>query len=151
MPELSNEDEMRLILEVTKGDRHAAAFLASLYKASQIADDIADGEDKPTDMARLMATMFGEICVNPFYLAHSMELRQSILTATANWLQATKWEGADRHRESYAFVWRESLDQVAVAVAEICGGFDWAVKMREQTAEALYTGEQKETFEEWRQ
>jgi len=151
MPELDEIKEDRLLLQVAQGDQHAAAFLGSLYKASQIADDIADGDDKPGDMARLMAVMFGEIFTNPFYLAHSVELRQVILTATANWLQATRWEAKDQHRQSYAFVWRESLDQVAVAVAEIIGGFDWATQVRDMVAEQLYTSDQTELFEEWRQ
>lgn len=151
MPELPTDQEKKLILWVTRGEESAASFLLSLYRASQIADDIADGEDKPGDMARLMAVMFGEVCVNPFYLAHSVELRQVILTATANWLQATRWEEADQHRQLYAFVWRESLDQVAVAVAEILGGYDHALQVRGKLAEALYTGGQAESFERWRQ
>lgn len=149
MPELAEDQEKELILWVCQGNHSAANFLLSLYKSSQIADDIADGEDAPGDMARLMAVIFGEVCVNPFYLAHSVELRQVILTATANWLQATRWEGQDRHRQLYAFVWRESLDQVAVAVAEIVGGFQHAIRVRGKLAEALYTGEQTEDFEEW--
>lgn len=151
MPELEAAQERDLLLWATKGDPHAAGFLLSLYQASQIADDIADGEDKPGDMARLMAVMFGQVCTNPFYLAHSVELRQVILTATANWLQATRWEDQDQHRQSYAFVWRESLDQIAVAVAEIIGGFEWATEVRSATADQLYTGDQRETFKEWRQ
>lgn len=151
MPELLEAKERELALSIVKGDMHAAAFLGSLYRASQIADDIADGEDKPGDMARLMAVLFGEICTNPFYLAHSVELRQVILTATANWLQATLWEDEDEHRQHYAFVWRESLDMVAVACAEIIGGFDWAIEARNQIAETLYTGEQAELFKEWQQ
>lgn len=151
MPELAPSAEKDLLIWATKGDAHAVDFLLSLYDASQIADDIADGEDRPGDMARLMAVIFGKVCVNPFYLAHSVELRQVILTATANWLQATRWEAQDQHRQSYAFVWRESLDQILVAVAEIVGGFDWAVQVRNASAEALYTGEQTEKFQEWRQ
>ncbi|MDF1769831.1 hypothetical protein [Maricaulis sp.] len=150
MPELIEARERDLLLTVTRGDEMAAQFLVSLYRASQIADDVADGDDAPGDMARLMAVIFGEICINPFYLAHSTELRQVILTAAANWLQATRWESQDQHRQSYAFVWRESLETVAVAVAEILGGFEWALKARELLAEALYTGDQTETFEEWR-
>lgn len=147
LSELPQEKWDSLLHSIAPESGDARAFLDAIFHASQIADDIADGDDKPGDMALLIAAMFDTVFCNEFFIQHRDALRSVILTSVADWWQSARWEGAgDAHRRMYAFVWREALEAVAVAVAEIVGGFKHALHVRELLAETLHAGQWAEPF-----
>jgi len=148
--ELDGDRYSELLGFICKGRQDPETFLRALWNASQTADDIADGDDAPGAMALLIDQMMDALS-SPFYQQNTDALRSVIATATANWLQSSRWEMAgDNHRRMYAWVWRESLDSAAIAVAYIIGGMEHATAARARIADDLYTGDQAEPFEGWK-
>ena len=149
MPEPTPQEESELFDFITKGDQCAKDFLSALYYAGQIADDIVDGDRDVKVMAELWETLLVRLVVNPFYLAHASQLRQVILNGVTDWVQATRWENEEEHKQHYSFIWRTTLDHVAVSTAYLKGGWEHAAEAREKIADLLYAGSAKETFKEY--
>lgn len=129
--DLSRSEEISKFLEWTKGNSDAAKFLDDLYQSSQIIDDFGDGQvqDVLSAATKLAEAALVNMAINPFLQKHSGLLSPLLLTSLLNWYVASRWEKEpELEKKVFAFVLRESLNQVAFMVAYLCGGLQHAME-----------------------
>ncbi len=108
-------------------DRAAGALLVSLYRASQLADDIADCDERPDRVTDVMRILGVEVPRNPFFRAHA-----DVLTATlAQVIDA--WEWSNEHEDDpdetgkvLAYGLRDAAIMYVRQVAFLVGGHEHA-------------------------
>lgn len=150
MPEIPADVEFRLLRRWCLDDVDAVRLMASLFQASQAADDIIDkggGLAALADMSRLLMIYFGEILPNAFARRHADLIAGAALPAIANWAGATTWENdatADHEKLVFAYVMRESLEGVLIAIAFQIGGAKHAQLVREEFSEIYHFGPGRE-------
>jgi hypothetical protein len=140
------------ILKWCMGNVEAAVLLGLVFEASQVADDIVDGDakDQQEAMARLLSIAFVEIPDNKFYQQHGHQFRPLFATSIQIWSLTDQWkqeEGEDR--PIFAYVWREILEQVAVLAAYICGGQKHARTVANEMNKFYHAREDIESFSDW--
>lgn len=146
-------NEMAVGLRWTRGDKDAAMLLAMLARGSQVADDLVDGDTKPSEKGKTVVEMVDlalrEIPANPFFQKHAVKLGPVIALATYYWEASNEWQKSPRRTTRvFGFVLREAMDLVIVAVALIVGGRDWARKILREV-HAYYHVLDQETLEQW--
>ena len=94
------EVQARLIRRWACNDDAAADFIACLFEASHLADDIVDGDsaDPCADMARVWMLFFGRLMPNPFFQAHVQAFSGAIVPAVADWQLSTAGRAMRRWR-----------------------------------------------------
>lgn len=133
--------EAALLLRWCRGDAKAADFLAALFIASHLADDVADGDSREPcrDIANMWCLIFGRILANPFFLLHAERLAGAIVPAVIDWRASTAWQSdADALKQHYAFVLRETLEHAVLLTADILGGPEHAYAVREELSAAFH-------------
>jgi hypothetical protein len=150
-PELSVEAEKRNVW--MKGNSSAVAFLDMLGYLSQIADDIADADTPKEKLADTMHDILSiclvELPLNTFYQDHQQFLHPILFTCLNQWGVSNRLAVAeDKNSRMFAFVLRESLDQLTAAAAFAVGGRDWA-KYVTKDMHAFYHVTHAEGFAEW--
>jgi hypothetical protein len=150
MPEIPQDVELRLLRRWCLDDIDAVTLVAALFQASQAADDVIDkggGPEALADMSRLLMIYFGEILPNAFARRHADMIAGAALPAIANWAGATAWENdakADHEKLVFAYVMRESLEGVLIAIAHKIGGPRHAQLVRNEFSEIYHFGPGRE-------
>lgn len=146
----THEDEYLQFLGWCAQDKDAADFLVCLFRASHAIDDIADGEG---DMLALLIRLTNDAMIgmpmNKFFQRHMAVLQPVMLCSLMNWYVSAKWEKKSLDHKRFAFVLRESLDQIIYLVAYLCGGVDHAMAIAENMME-FYHIKHGEDFDAWR-
>lgn len=134
------------------GDIEAAKVLALTGGASQMADDFVDGdvpEEKRGDvMALLLMTLLVELPNNPFYVRYRTRLEPLLASSILMWNGSNKWARGDQHDRRYAYVYRESMEQIIGIVALLTGGHAHAIRTNNEVHEWFHRRE-AEPFENW--
>lgn len=144
------ETEHDFLLRVLKGNAAAVDFCEAVFRISQIADDLFDG-DKPV-APEIIEEVFWRCLVQlpkqPFYTANFQALQPLIENAFICWMTANQLERGNEHDKSISFVLRDEVGAIAVHVAYLVGGYYWGKKVAPEIRRfihdeplAAYTGE----------
>lgn len=119
-------DERQFLNDVLLGNVDAIRFCETLFRVSQVIDDLIDKDRSVSDrtIERSYWDAMIEIPSNPFYQRHLQTLVPLMQTAFNDWLDANTLENADDHGRNIAFVLRDSVGNIACQVAYLVGGFD---------------------------
>ncbi|MHB0820133.1 hypothetical protein ACYCFK_17885 [Stutzerimonas stutzeri] len=121
-------NERAFLQHVLKDHASAILFCESLFRVSQILDDLIDG-DRPVAgdaIYRAFWEAMIDIPGNPFYRAHEPTLRPLMAAALQDWRDSVTLErDGDHHGRSLAFVLRDQLTSLVVQCAGLIGGFAW--------------------------
>lgn len=134
-------------------DKEAVDFLKTMARAIRLADDIVDGDsqDAPADMARLLYECLIVLPANPFFARHHAKLAPVMTNVALLWDASEDWRKSDLEKtRQFAFVLRESTEQIVATVAEITGGFEHARSVIREVHQVC-CAEDPETFEQWDQ
>jgi len=136
-----------------KDDTAAVDFLSGLGALSQLADDFADGdvcdENLQAEMAHLLHWAIVDMPRNPFFRAYQDFLTPVMSAALLSWDASNRWAASENEpTQMYAYVLRESMEQVFYSVATIIGGFDHARLVVDELHERLHVEEQQ-PFASW--
>lgn len=148
---LSRDNLKRIAETAAMGDTDAAAFVMNVAAMARLADDLADGDaqDRPRSMADLLYRALVHHATNPFFRAHSRELCAVMTNALVLWDMSERWRESDnRKTRMFAFVVRESVEQVAYTVAAIKGGIGHARDVADDIMRLSHETSE-ETFEDW--
>ena len=125
---MTTKNERAFLSEVLQGHGAAIEFIETLFRISQVLDDLID-RDKPVSDSDIYRTFWEAMILlpaNPFYRHNEMTLRPLMAAAMQDWRDATQLErDSSVHGRSLAFVLRDSLTAVAVQCAGLVGGFEW--------------------------
>ena len=115
----------------TCGDVPAAEFLSHLFAVSQVADDFVDDDIPPEkrseQMTQLVLTLLLNVGNNPFFDRYRIELQALMASSLIVWDATNEWAGSTRQdTRTFAFVYREILEQVISFTAYVVGGLEHA-------------------------
>ena len=108
------------------GDTDAARLLLQMATLARTADDLVDEDnDKQLGVMTLLELTLIHIAGNPFYMKHQPALHTIITEMIVYWRIGDQYrKSEDSKKHIFGFVYRESTDRLAVAVAGICAGHD---------------------------
>lgn len=144
-------DASKVLLRWTKDDVYAADFLAKVAELARLIDDAVD---EPAAVRQDAYRKVWSICLvdlpmNPFWVQHghrlSLVMNECILSWA--WSDELKTSG-DMRRETFGYVLREATDRIAVAVAHIVGGSDFAARVMREVYDVCHMPS-TETVAEW--
>lgn len=142
------------VLEWTRGDEVAAAFVEVVGEISQVLDDLADEtldrKTRETLSARAAHLMMVGLPNNAFYLRFQRELVALLDAATTRWALANALAESPRlESRMTSYVLRESLEPVVAWVAGVVGGHEHALAVAKDLHEFFYCEFGRESFGEW--
>lgn len=138
-------------LRWTLGDASAADFLAEVSAIARAADDIADGAADPQLKAMdLLRRCLVVLPQNVFFKAHSALLAATLNEAIISWRLGDEWRRSeDPKRQAFGYVYRESTDRIAHAVAFLLGGQDHALNVARELYDLCHAPF-PETLQQWK-
>jgi len=134
--------------EYALGEPHATALLLALYQASQLADDIADCDERPDRIADVMRVLGVEMPRNPFFRAHA-----DVLTATlAQVIDCWEWsneheDDPDKTRQVLAYSMKDAAIMYIRQVAFLVGGHEHAKRVLDDAIQFFHGPGGVEPFE----
>ena len=112
-----------------KRDGEAAQYLLQIAYVARILDDLYDG-DRPveqTQLIRLSQILLVDLHRQPFFARHRDYLTGCHQIALNAWFDANEMAaGPERIKQLYAHVLRDTINELAPAVAYLVGGWDHA-------------------------
>ena len=139
------------IIKWVNGDKHAAAMLTLIFEASQVADDIVDGDakDLQESMARLLSITFVELPSNLFYNMHKDKFTPLFATSIQIWSLTDEWgQSENEGQQLFGYVYREILEQVIVMAAYLVGGQKHSRIVAKEVNDYYHTTDQ-DNLAEW--
>lgn len=127
---MSTKTDREFMLYAFKGNQAAVAFVLMLVRVADVWDNLID-KDAPVsdkDINDAFCILALEMPKNAFYRDHVDELLPVLETGILNWMAANALErNCDSGRSiEIAHVIRYGIADVALLVASICGGREWA-------------------------
>lgn len=128
-----------------RGNHDAAEFLELFFLVCHLWDDLIDKDVERTDdhVNHAFWCAFVEIPRNRYYQQFSADIAPLIAVSIQEWFAANKLEAGDR--QDIAYTLRCSIVSLVHQAAELCGGYEWAVKVGED----IRLKTQGETYEEY--
>lgn len=125
---MPRDNEQQFLADVLQGDRSAIDFCNTLFKISQVLDDLIDG-DKPVNGLEVFDSYWLSLIAlptNSFYQKWSPELRPLIASSLQAYLDSVQLERSPHLRlNTIAFVLRDQLTDIVVHCARLVGGVQW--------------------------
>jgi len=140
-------DEKQLIVQALQGNQEAAAFCSMIFEASQVWDDLIDG-DKPVDKEQINSVFWNLLVAlpgNAFYRQHIDSITPIIMQSISDWHVANALEKGDNHDKSIAFVLRDSVSALLIHCATLIGGYQWGRNVAVDIRRAIHD----ETLDEY--
>jgi hypothetical protein len=122
----------------------AIDWLVMLYDATQVFDDVADGD--PVDRQALDSTIWNTLVgmnQNSFWLANGNALAPVVATMILKW-QASDQAERDGDADAKSYMWRAGYYDVVLMAIQLCHGANSAKVMAKQVMQ-LY-GEKYEDY-----
>lgn len=119
---------------IANGNAQAEAWLWAFWNFSQVLDDLVDGDRKvPQPMvAQALADWWTACSMNAWFATHANLLWLPGMQAIERWQTADEWAaGRNSERRQDAKVLRHGDLEVCLAVAQVCGGWQHALRCRE--------------------
>lgn len=131
------------IAELCCGDREAMDFLGLWARYCHEIDDIVDGAR--TDKQAILSTFALAMMVysHPFYLRNLMELRAIALMVGVLYGDSVAWEDENGWRKEFSKVYRHAANEMVLAVAVICGGYDHARSVAGEQRKVCFEAQQE--------
>lgn len=135
--------------EWARGNNDAAIFLATIFKVSQDADDIADGDG--LDILGVVSGLLMATTVNRFFVAHREMLSSLLFSSLITWAASNKFgKSENQTTRMFGFVCREALEQIIPVVSMFCGAtVGEAVAVAEDVHRYYHQELPQDTFAEW--
>lgn len=109
------------LLYCANGNADAATFLRDISMAARMADDLADRDEN--NVGDLLTKCLVDIPSSRFFRDNFAMLAGAINEAIVGWQISSEFKkSGDRKKQTFGYVYRESTDRIAVAVALITGG-----------------------------
>lgn len=128
---MPRENEHEFLIEVLKGDIFAVDFCESVFRISQVLDDLID-KDKPVgddEIIEIFWRAMIQLPNNEFYRRNFDILNPMLRAMMVDWLDANTLERGGDHEKSVAFVLRDSIGAIAIHSAYLVGGYAWGRKV----------------------
>lgn len=140
----------RVLLGWTLGNEAAADFLREIADLARIADDVVDKDTGRQERVRqLLDRCLLLLPNNAFYRQNAELLAPALNEALVGWQLGDDWRKSDDgKRRLFGFVYRESTDRIAVAVAFIIGGHDHSLRVARELYDICHQPF-TETVEQW--
>lgn len=132
---------LKRLTEIFQGDTDAVQLLVMVREISHVWDDLIDG-DKPVSAAAVHRTFWQAIVglqLNPFYRKHQGELLAVLECGILNYLASCCLERTPGHQRQLAHTARYQAGDVALVIARIVGGLDWAMVVGPELKLLLHT------------
>jgi len=140
-------NEQQLIAQALKGNQEAAAFCTMIFEASQVWDDMIDG-DKPVDKEQINSVFWNLLVAlpgNSFYRQNTDSITPIIMQSITDWHVANALASGDNHERSIAFVLRDSVSALLIHCATLIGGYTWGRQVAVEIRKAIHN----ETLEDY--
>jgi hypothetical protein len=114
------------------GHKDAAEFLSMFFVVCHLWDDLID-KDKPRSDDHINHAFwiaFIDIPRNRYYKQFQSEIQPLMAVSIQEWFTANKLEAGNRRDIAYTL--RCSIVSLIHQAAEICGGYEWALKVGEE-------------------
>lgn len=123
---MARDNEAEFIYQALRGQADAIDLCNRLFRASQLFDDLHDGDQAVTkdQVHRLLWDVMVEIPSNPFYQRHFAALQPLIRGMALDWIDSCALERGTEHEKSIAFVLRDSIGAIVSHCAYLIGGYD---------------------------
>lgn len=125
---MPRDNQHAFLMEVLKGDYLAVDFCESIFRVSQLLDDMVD-RDKAVSNDMIVEAFWRaliQIPNNEFYRRNFDTLNPMLRAMLVDWLDANTLEATkDAHDRSIAFVLRDSIGAIAIHAAFLVGGYAW--------------------------
>jgi len=143
------ETEQHKMLEWSRGNHEAAAFISTIAKVSQDADDIADGDGNA--ILDVVSGLLVATSVNRFYLDNREMLSGLLFSSLIMWAASNKFGTSENETTRiYGFVYREILEQIIPVISMLCGAtIHEAVAVAADVHEYYHQKMKQDTFREW--
>jgi len=149
---LKNKDISSLCLKWANHDESAARFLENIAALARLGDDLADG-DASNPHAYMADLLFRALIVhssNDFFMRHREALTPVIANAINMWALSEEWkDSSNRKTRMFAFVHRESVEQIVGAVSMLTGGPVNARQALRELHQLSHIQGSDESFEDW--
>ena len=146
---MPRENEHEFVSKCLMGEPNAVAFCGSLFRVSQVIDDLVD-QDKPVSKDAVKEAFWEcliEIPRNPFYQRHFNQLLPQIQVFFNDWLDSCDLEKKGDHEKNIAFVLRDSIGSIIAHCAYILGGYRWMREVSVMIREHIH----EDTLEEYKE
>lgn len=140
-----NQSDLEWLIYVCCGDRDAADFLFAFFAMCHVWDNLID-KDTPEDDANINRAFWianVQIPRNAYYRRYNEMILPVMSVAIQEWFTANELEAGNR--KDIAYTLRCSIVSLIHQAAEICGGYEWAIKVGEE----IRLKSQSETFEKY--
>ena len=115
-----------LLQEWMMGDQAAIDFLLTVFCATELWDDIIDGDYAKAKEAvsHTMLMLLIDLPANPFYQAHQAELRTGMLLGINAWKDSVMLEQrSDSWSKTWAYALRDLYMELVPLCAMLVGGY----------------------------
>jgi hypothetical protein len=135
--------------EWARGDHAAAMFLGLIFKVSQDADDIEDGDGKA--ILDVVSGLLMATGINGFFVANREMLSGILFSSLISWAASNRFGKSDNQTTRiFGFVYREALEQIIPVVSMLCGAtIHEAVAVAEDVHKYYHQEMAQDTFAEW--
>lgn len=111
------------------GNHDALTWLNTFHELAHLADDLVDEVFSAEGLGRLLVTNIA-LCSLPFWFAWHAELRPILNQTCSNWLDSVELERRPQAwAREYANTLRLCGNDLVIAVARICGGWEHSRKI----------------------
>lgn len=130
---MSNMNRQDLINLCAINNPEAAEFLDRVISAAHTWDDLIDRDKDVSDeeINSAFFTAFVWLPSSRFYITYFNDLYPILVAAVNNWMAATSMEREPKNPvdTEISFIIRSDYMNLAIAVARICGGHDYALQI----------------------
>lgn len=136
------------IFRICRGDREAVEFLCLWARYCHAIDDLVDEDVKGPEKLLSAFAQSPVLFSHPFYLRNMFALRAVVLLVTNMYADSVAWERSSLPwRREFANCYRHCGNEMLIAVAQICGGFDHAQTISLEQRELCYNTQHPEPKE----
>jgi hypothetical protein len=119
-----NETDHERALRICCGNESAAQFLCLWAQYCHGVDDIVDGDTKDAEGVIHAFALAPIVYGHPFFLEHISALRVVALLVSNMYADSEKMKTGVGWMKSFADVYRHAGNEMVLAVALICGGYE---------------------------
>lgn len=150
--DLNNQEVQKAFYRWMKGNQNAIQLLNHFCLLAREVDDLVDTEDHSDNQARISTIIelsLMHIAGNPLFQSAHGPLTAVLIEMLVYWRISDEWKkGKDKKKHIFGYVWRESTDRLAVVLAGLIGGTNWAKTVAEEVYELTHA-QSTETVQEW--
>lgn len=130
---------------VCNGNAEAADFLIRWAQLADKVDNLVDGDEQGPEALLAAFVQCVLLTSHPFYLEHLQHLRAVLLVSINMYADSVAWErDSAEWKQRFADCYRHAGNEVVVAVAQLCGGYEHARKFSLEQRERCHATQHPE-------